>query len=353
MHYFLTASKDASIYLQQPTQNTGLDELLEISKVYYSSLKDVSRSLIYFDLDNLTSSIISGEITVSSAELILHAIETSEIPLEYTIYAHPISQSWQMGIGTRFDEISSDGVTWNHKTTNTNWLGDISLSLDSTGSFNGRGGTWYTSPESSQSFDYSTADLSMDVLNIIQTWLSGSLPNDGFILKHDSVFEDDTNEYGELKFFSKETNTIYQPKLRIGWDDSVFSTGSLSELSSDDIHVTFKRLKSIYKQGSRPEIRVFGREKYPLKTYTNLYSYNDVKYLPSTTFYQIKDVVTDEIIIPFGEYTKVSCNDNGNFFKLNLNNWEPNREYYIEIKVDRDGVVEYFIDKDLTFLVEK
>lgn len=353
MHYFLTASKDASIYLQQPTQNTGLDELLEISKVYYSSLKDVSRSLIYFDLDNLTSSIISGEITVSSAELILHAIETSEIPLEYTIYAHPISQSWQMGIGTRFDEISSDGVTWNHKTTNTNWLGDISLSLDSTGSFNGRGGTWYTSPESSQSFDYSTADLSMDVLNIIQTWLSGSLPNDGFILKHDSVFEDDTNEYGELKFFSKETNTIYQPKLRIGWDDSVFSTGSLSELISDDIHVTFKRLKSIYKQGSRPEIRVFGREKYPLKTYTNLYSYNDVKYLPSTTFYQIKDVVTDEIIIPFGEYTKVSCNDNGNFFKLNLNNWEPNREYYIEIKVDRDGVVEYFIDKDLTFLVEK
>lgn len=353
MYYFLTASKDASIYLQQPTQNTGLDELLEISKIYYGNLKDVSRSLIYFDLNNISSSIINGEITMSSAELLLTELESVEIPLEYTIYAYPISQSWQMGIGTRFDEISSDGVTWNHKTTNTNWLGDISLSLDSTGSFNGRGGTWYTSPESSQSFDYSTADLSMDVLNIIQTWLSGSLPNDGFILKLDSSLEDDTNEYGELKFFSKETNTIYQPKIRIGWDDSVFSTGSLSELISDDIHVTFKRLKSIYKQGSKPEIRVFGREKYPLKTYTNLYSYNDVKYLPSTTFYQIKDVVTDEIIIPFGEYTKVSCNDNGNFFKLNLNNWEPNREYYIEIKVDRDGVVEYFIDKDLTFLVEK
>jgi hypothetical protein len=36
-----------------------------------------------------------------------------------------------------------------------------------------------------------------------------------------------------------------------------------------------------------------------------------------------------------------------------LENWETNREYYIEIKVDRNGVIEYFEDKDLTFLVEK
>ena len=40
MYYFLTASKDASIFQQQPTQNTGLDEVLEVSKVYYGSLKE-------------------------------------------------------------------------------------------------------------------------------------------------------------------------------------------------------------------------------------------------------------------------------------------------------------------------
>ena len=27
-YYFMTASKDASVYLQQPNQNTGLDEML-------------------------------------------------------------------------------------------------------------------------------------------------------------------------------------------------------------------------------------------------------------------------------------------------------------------------------------
>jgi hypothetical protein len=353
MYQFLTASKDASIYLQQPNQNTGLDEILEISKIYYGGIKDVSRSFIQFSLNTFSSSLVNGDITMSSAELILHEAESSEIPLSYTIYVHPVSQSWEMGIGTRFDEITTDGITWNSKSTGVNWLGATSLSLDSTGSYNGRGGTWYTSSVCTQSFDYETSDLNVDVKPILETWLSGSLPNNGFIIKHSSNYENDVNDYGQLKFFSKETNTIYQPKIRIGWDDSTFETGSLSELTSDDIHVTFKRLKTRYKVNSKPEIRVFGREKYPLKTYTNLYSYNDLKYLPSTTYYQIRDVVTDEVVIPFSDYSKVSCSDAGNFFRLNLNNWETNREYYIEIKVDRDGVIEYFSDKDLTFLVEK
>lgn len=353
MYYFLTASKDATIYLQQPTQNTGLDEILEVSKTYYGNLKDVARSFIQFNLTSLSSSIAMGEVTMSSAELILRETENSEIPSPYSLFVHPVSQSWDMGIGTRFDEISSDGITWNYKSTGVGWLMSDELSPDSTGSYNGKGGTWYTASAATQSYDYESSDLQIDVKDIMTLWIDDSLPNNGFIIKHSSLVENDVIEYGQIKFFSKETNTIYQPKIRIGWDDSSFETGSLTELDSDDIHVTFKRLKTKYKVGSKPEIRVFAREKYPLKTYTNLYSYNDVKYLPSTTYYQIKDVVTDEIVIPFSDYSKVSCDSNGNFFKLNLTTWETNREYYIEIKVDRDGVVEYFSDKDLTFLVEK
>jgi hypothetical protein len=354
MYQFITASKDASIYLQQPNQNTGLDEILEISKVYYGDLKDVARSLIKFDTNALSSSLKSGEVTMSSCDLILRECESNEIPIEYTIYAYPISESWDMGIGTRFDDISTDGVTWNYRKTGIDWLpGSGSMSSNSTGSLTGRGGVWYTGSIASQSFDYQSSDIEMNVIKMVSTWISGTLPNEGMILKHDSSFENDTNDYGQLKFFAKETNTIYQPKLRIGWDDSEFNTGSLTELVNDDIHVTFKKLKTKYKLNSKPEIRVFAREKYPLKTYTNLYSYNDIKYLPSTTYYQIRDVVTDDIIVPFSDYSKVSCDTNGNYFKVNLLNWETNREYYIEIKIDRDGSIEYFSDKDLTFTIEK
>ena len=352
MYYFITASKDASIYLQQPTQNTGLDEILEVSKTYYGNLKDVARSLIKFDTNQVSSLISSGEITMSSADLILKEAESLEIPIDYTLYAYPISQSWDMGNGTRFDSISTDGVTWNSRATNTVWL-ENDLADGTSGSFNGRGGVWYTNYVSTQSFEYQSSDIEMDVLDSINAWVSGSIPNQGWILKYDSSFENDTNDYGQIKFFSKETSTIYQPKIRIGWDDSVFQTGSLTELTSDDIHVTFKRLKVRYKLGSKPEIRVIGREKYPLKTYTNQYSYTDVKYLPSTTYYQIKDAITHEIIIPFSDYSKVSCDSNGNYFKLNLSNWEINRDYYIEIKVDRNDSVDYFEDRDLTFTVEK
>jgi hypothetical protein len=351
MYYFVTASKDATIYLQQPSQNTGLDELLEISKTYYGNLKDVAHTLIKFDTTILSSSIASGEVSMSSAELILREAESIEIPIDYTLYAYQISQSWDMGIGTRFDEITTDGVSWNNRTTGVDWLINEYAS-GTTGSFNGKGGTWYTGSAASQSFSYQSSDIEMDVILPMQSWIDGLVANEGFIIKHDSVLENNTNDYGQLKFFSKETNTIYQPKIRIGWDDSAFETGSLTELSEDDIHVTFKRLKSRYKRGSKPEIRVIGREKYPLKTYTNQYSYTDIKYLPSTTYYQIKDAITNEILIPFSDYSKVSCDSNGNYFKINLSNWEINRDYYIEIKVDRDGSVDYFQDKDLTFTVE-
>jgi hypothetical protein len=352
MYHFVTASKDATIYLQQPKQNTGFDEILEVSKVYYGNLKDVSRSLIQFNTTELSSSIASGDVTMSSAELIIHECESLEIPTNYSIYAYAVSQSWDMGIGTRFDEISTEGVTWNKRNTNSSWLPG-SASLDSSGSYNGKGGMWYTGSYATQSFNYESSDINMNVIAPLTAWISGSLPNNGFILKHDSSLENNTTDYGQLKFFSKETNTIYQPKLRIGWDDSSFSTGSLTELTADDIHVTFKRLKSIYKRGSKPTIRVFGREKYPLKTYTNQYSYTDVYYLPSTTYYQIKDAITHEVVVPFSDYTKVSCDSNGNYFKLNLDSWEINRNYYIEIKTNRDGVIEYFIDKELTFIVEE
>ena len=57
MYHFVTASKDATIYLQQPKQNTGLDEILEISKVYYGNLKDIAHTLIKFDTNALANSI--------------------------------------------------------------------------------------------------------------------------------------------------------------------------------------------------------------------------------------------------------------------------------------------------------
>ena len=346
MIYFLTASKDASVYLQQPNQNTGLDEILEINKVYYGNIKDVTHALLKFEMGYLSSSIVSGDVSMSNATLVLRETESNEIPLDYTIFANALSGSWEMGKGNRFDEIETAGVTWNYRDgdNGVEWL-ENNFNTNTTASVNnGTGGTWWTNYQASQGHSYQTADIEMDVKSILRGWLSGSIPNDGFILRRDVDKERDTNDYGQLKFFSKETHTIYQPKIRIGWDDQKIVTGSLTELTAEDIKVSIFNLKKEYKLNSIPKLRVLGRELYPLKTFTSTFAYNDVKYLPETTYYQIKDLHSNDVIIPFSEYSKVSCDSTGNYINLNLSNWEVDRKYKIEFKIDRDGSISYFDD---------
>jgi len=353
-YYFLTASKDASVYLQQPNQNTGLDEVLEISKVYYGNIKDISRALIKFDVGYLSSSIVSNDINLEEATLILKETQSEEIPLEYTIYAYPISQSWEMGKGTRFDNVSTTGVTWNYREGDTklDWLeNSLEVGSDSNPN-NGTGGTWYLASGSTQSFNYQTSDIQMNVNSVLRAWMSGSIPNNGIILKYSDAKENNTEDYGIIRLFSKETHTIYQPKIRIGWDDQSYVTGSLNALTAQDIKIGITNFKKEYKLDSTPKLRIFARELYPVKTFTNTFSYNSAKYLPLTSYYQIKDFASDDVIIPFSDYSKISCDSDGNYIKLNLSNWETDRVYKIEFKVETDGGVQYF-DDDITFSIVK
>jgi hypothetical protein len=358
-YYFLTASKDATLYLQQPNQNTGLDEILEISKIYYGNIKDVSHALVKFDVGYISKSISDNTIGFNDATLILRETETNEIPLEYTIYANALSGSWQMGTGTRFDNISTQGVTWNYREGDTNleWLQN-NFAPNTTASINnGVGGTWWTQYATSQSFNYETSDINMDVKSMLKVWMSGSIPNDGFILKYANTdnsndIESNTEDYGVIKFFSKETHTIYQPKIRIGWDDQSYITGSLTALTAEDIKIGVNNLKKEYKLNSIAKIRIFGRELYPLKTFSNQFAYNTQKYLPQTTYYQIRDFASNDIIIPFSNYSKISCDTDGNYIKLNLSNWEADRVYKIEFMIEQDGGSQYF-DDSITFSIAK
>ena len=350
MYYFLTASKDASIYLQQPTQNTGLDEILEVSKVYYGSLKDTARTLIKFDTDSLSTKLSDGSVTMSVAELVLRETEPTEVPLSYSLEINPVSQSWEMGNGTRFDDISTDGCTWNYRDSGSNWLPtNVPNSGSATGSFDGKGGMWYTASQAIRNYSYESTDLIVDVSSSFSFWLDEDYPNEGFIIKHESAKEDNDIDYGQLKFFSKETHTIYQPKVRIGWDDSRYETGSLQALP-EEYKISLKRLKKSYRAGGRYDIEVFARELYPQKTFQNTFGYSTGSLLPTSSFYQIRDCESNDIIIPFGDFSKLSTFGNKSRISLDLTNFEINRSYKVELKIERTGSAEYF-DDDYIFEV--
>jgi hypothetical protein len=352
-YYFLTASKDASIYLQQTNQNTGLDEILEVSKVYYGNIKDVAKSLIKFEVGYLSASLADTSISMSEATLVLRETESNEIPLEYSLYINAVSGAWEMGAGTRFDNISTAGVTWNYREGDSQleWL-ENDFNNNTTSSFaSGVGGVWWTDLESTKHYNYESADLLVDVKSILESWMSGSTPNDGFIIRFGTDEELDTQDYGQLKFFSKETNTIFQPKIRIGWDDQSYITSSLLALETDEM-VIVPKVAEEYKVNTIQKIRISARERYPLKTFTNTFAYGTTKYLPTTSYYQIKDSASDTIIVPFGEYTKLSCDSNGNYIKVNFSNWEGGRAYKIEFKVIYDNNAYYF-DGNNTFRLIK
>jgi hypothetical protein len=183
----------------------------------------------------------------------------------------------------------------------------------------------------------------MNITNIVNAWLSGLIPNYGIILIHGG--EDDNIDYGRLRFFSKETNTIYQPRLDIAWDDSEFNTSSLDEtemypLDTSKPSVVSVNLERQYKQETIARIPVVGRNRYYVKMFTNKRSgYVEPLYLPQESYYSIRDDETEETTVPYDQYTKISLDEYGNYFMLDMSGLPQERFYRVEIKCEISGSI--------------
>ena len=82
------------------------------------------------------------------------------------------------------------------------------------------------------------------------------------------------------------------------------------------------------------------RPTYPARTYqtSSLYTSNNI--LPTSSYYAIKDLDTNEFVINFdSNFTKISCDNKGNFFTIYMNGLEPERYYKILIKTEVNGNV--------------
>ena len=390
MYYFEFPKIDATIYEGNVTSsiNTGLDQILEINKNMNSagSTIDVSRVLIQFDYSYISSSVQSG-IIPSDAKYYLNLYDASstELAVEQTLFAYMISGSWNGGTGTKDrDPPISEGASWKYRdndTTKTQWVSGSDT----------QGGTWYTSSlnsgfnvSASVDLVYETKDIRMDVTSLVKNHIySGStFPNYGFILKRENVptsqslhsifdptlatgsAEHDTSHQGNLKFFSRETNTIFPPKLEVEWDDSSWNTGSLSALSATDLDrlkVYFQNLKPEYKEKSKVKFRVVGRELYPTRGFDTTPAALTVKYLPSGSrtlqqgaYYSVKDAETEDVIIPFSTGSIISCDSTSNYFNLWMDGFQPERFYRFEIKVVSGSGAEQtsmIYDDEFTFKV--
>ena len=364
MHYFEYAEKDTTLYSRSGSQNTGRDEILEVTKDVSAAggVGGISRVLIKFDTTYISSSIAKSLIPSSSYTkfyLNLKDANSRGLNVNQILYSYPVSQSWDSGFG-RADDFPpiDDGASYFYRdngTTRTQW----------TGSITGSGGVWYEQYKASQSFNNEPSDVRMDVTNIVWRWIHGDIPKDGFIVKRSgSIGNTDTTQdegsskaLGTFSFFSRETHTIYQPTLEAVWDDSKWVTGSLEYLTPtelEDVVLHPRSYRDSYKEDSKVKLRIVGRPLYPEKTFsaTAGYStgYNTAKMLPSgSTFYQVVDAYTDDIVIPYGSGSLVSCDSTGNYFNLDMKSLLADRFYRIEYKIisgsgTTDETIQYFTD---------
>ena len=212
------------------------------------------------------------------------------------------------------------------------------------------GGSWFTSSFTTgkhyyQSFSKTTDDLNVEITDYVNDYINGHRTNNGFIVKKTKTDEQSTIKFGSIKFFSSDTNTIYPPTLEVRWDDSSFVTGSLDALDTEDMVVYLKNLGTAYKETSKAKIRVFGRERFPARTFSSTSNYKTIKYLPTTSYYSVVDAQTEQVIIPFDtNYTKVSCDSSGNYFNFWFNGLQPERFYKFVFRVDQNGTTRYFDD---------
>jgi hypothetical protein len=369
MFYSIFPQYDATLYEQFPNRNTGVDQILELVKVAINS-KDAmgtiwentfnSRVLIKFDLSEISSSIVSGDIpSNANFHLRLWATETSDLPIDYTIYAYPVSQSWTNGNGNYNDSPQiTNGVSWRYRTglgSSETW--GTGSNVDRTFQTTSGGGNWFTGSgyEASQSFSYEFPDIRMNVTDIVNKWLTGDVTNNGLILKRSNTDESGSSVFGSLKFFSKDTHTVFIPRMEITWDDSDLSgTGSIAEVG-DDYTIFIPNIRPAYQENTRAKIRIKPRDTYPTRTYSTSSNYAQLRRLPTSSYYSVSDYSTGETIIPFdANSTKISCDSNGNFFYLRMNALLPERYYELKIKVEREGgdIVD-IIDDSFLFKVRR
>tara|TARA_R110000822_G_scaffold222793_5_gene356094 strand:- start:1399 stop:2529 length:1131 start_codon:yes stop_codon:yes gene_type:complete len=375
MHHFIFPTQDTWISSGSSTidgtsfkdQNFGRDQILEVKKEFYnSSFNYQTRALVQFggtDFTELSKSVANGTITNPTYFLRLYEAEGNTefgTDISYNLAFHPISESWVEGTG-KFGASPkiTDGCSWENRSNITNgsatsWSmhGVTTCSLETTGT---------PISHSGQLFANQSPDVEVDVSDMVKMWISQSADNNGIVIRFSGAQETDSLHFGHLKFFSRNTHTIYAPRLEVRWDDhnpiTGSNTGSLNELTMSglvDNYLYVRGLREFYRENERVKFRVGARKRYIQKNFsTSVQTVTGSYVAESSSSYAIKDIATDEFVVPFSGYTSMSCDTEGMYFNQWLDGFYPDRAYKILLKLQTNDGQEQVFDDGFEFVVKR
>jgi hypothetical protein len=387
--YKIFPTQDTTLYSAYPTMNTGLDAILEVSnKLNLDGTPDVSRYLVQFDQTEILD-IYSNKIGASQYDIYLKNFiaEAQGANQNILLEILPIAQSWNNGTGYYLDNpIQTNGASWTYANYSGSGIWSMTGSYSGssgtyqyTGSYNSLyssigGGNWFSAPSggfyvvvgyvlpgyvatfypsSSVNLTFyprSIKDLEANVNNIVEGWIGNSIPNYGFIVKLTGSLEFNTNKSNQpiFKYYSVDTNTIYPPYLEFRWRDySTVLTGSAtgSIVNTVDLKMSLSENPGTFYPTSKNRFYVNVSPLYPPRVYQTSSLFTNLYYLPTSSYYAIKDLDTNEYVVNFDDnYTQISSDTNGNYFDVYMSGLEPERYYSILIKTNINGSTRIFDD---------
>ena len=119
-----------------------------------------------------------------------------------------------------------------------------------------------------------------------------------------------------------------------------FSTGSsgLTILNTLPAQVALNQNPGIFFSQSVNIFRVNAAPEYPPRVWQTASLYTQNYYLPTSSYYAIKDLDTNEFVINFDtRYTKLSADVSGSYFTLYMNGLQPERYYKVLIQTTIQG----------------
>lgn len=230
-------TNDIRRYARKTGSNVGRSEELVVFKksaisgtTGLFSTASLARSLLQFDLSRFSSLTASGDIDSTGATYHLrlnHKTSAEQLPYSYTMFIHPVSSSWDEGRGLDVVDLGDHGVA--------NWM---KRNLSST--WTNQGGDVLSSPTASFYFDEGDEDLETDITPIVGAWLTGTLSNNGLMVKLGDDIESNTNftDYETKKFYSRQSDyKDRRPYVEVRSDDFI---------GDDRINMRWSRTGSLY-----------------------------------------------------------------------------------------------------------
>lgn len=343
MRTFLPTTQDATIYEIYPTLNTGLDEIIEVGKIIKSLDASVmyasgsTRMLLDFDIPS-AQQYASGSVYY----LNLKIANAKNVNRYQQLMVYPVSRRWVEGSGYFYQDVENteDGVTWKNATNTTAWTTS--------------GSDYTTALYSSYTLSkVPIEDIKIDVTNIIAPVVAGTNATTwrGLVVKFPDADELDATNVGNIKFFSGNTHTIFAPKLEIVSVNQTFVTRSLKPIPSSNVTIVPKNMKEAYTLGEIDKIYLVVREPYPDRKFDATQRYRNIYYLPSESYFRIRDQVADMVIYDFDKYSTVSCDASGSYIILDTSGLDVNRYYTLDLKVKSNGLV-FFPEFNYTFKID-